>query len=86
MQWVERYLKYLAGIDADASSSERVRNYLTYLAIDRKVSASTQNQAFSALLFMHRGVLGMELEDLRDTVRAKRGRKLPVVLSSAEVI
>jgi integron integrase len=86
VHWVERYLKYLGSIDADASSSERVRNYLTYLAIDRKVSASTQNQAFSALLFLHRDILGMELEGLRDTVRAKRGRKLPVVLSQAEVM
>ena len=53
--------------------------------VDRQVSASTQNQALAALLFLYREVLDHDLDWLDDLVRAKRGEKLPVVLSRAEV-
>jgi integron integrase len=55
------------------------------LAVEKKVSASTQNQAFNALLFLFRNVLKIEIEDLGSTIRAKRGPKLPVVLTVEEV-
>lgn len=58
--------------------------YLTHLATVQDVSASTQKQAFSALLFLCRNVLFIDLKDLHDTVRARRGPKLPVVLSVEE--
>ncbi len=59
--------------------------FLTHLATRDRVSASTQNQAFSALLFLIQQVLGRELGDIRDVVRAKRPLRLPVVLSRTEV-
>ena len=62
-----------------------VTAFLTHLAVRRKVSASTQNQALSALLFLYRHVLDCELGDL-DAVRAKRPKRLPVVLSRGEVL
>jgi site-specific recombinase XerD len=62
-----------------------VKRYLTHLATERRVAASTQNQAFNALLFLFRNVLGQALGGLQDTVRARRGPKLPVVLSQNEV-
>jgi integron integrase len=62
-----------------------VQAYLTHLALRDKVSASTQNQAFSALLFFYRRVLKRELEGLADTPRAKGPVRLPVVLSREEV-
>jgi len=65
--------------------SDDVREFLSYLAINKRVSASTQNQAFNALLFLFRVILNIELTDLDKTVRAKRGVKLPVVLSIEEV-
>jgi integron integrase len=65
--------------------SPEVRQYLTHLAQERQVSASTQNQAFSALLFLFRDVLGRELRQLDDTPRAKQPTRLPVILSRAEV-
>jgi len=61
-----------------------VTAFLTHLAVDRKVSPSTQNQALSALLFLYQNVLDQKLGDL-DAVRARRRRKLPVVLSRGEV-
>lgn len=58
--------------------------FLTHLAVERKVSASTQNQARSALLFLYKEVLGIELARLDDVVAAKRGQRLPVVLTQHE--
>jgi integron integrase len=63
--------------------NEDVSEYLTYLAVERQVAASTQNQAFSAILFLYREVLQLEIR--LDAVRAKRPERLPVVLSVAEV-
>ena len=62
-----------------------VTQFLTALAVREKVAASTQNQALSALLFLYREVLGVELPWLEDVVRAKRPQYLPVVLTRAEV-
>jgi integron integrase len=64
---------------------EDVKAFLTRLAMVETVSASTQNQAFSALLLLFREVLRTNLDEMAQTVRAKRGRKLPTVLSVAEV-
>jgi len=66
-------------------NSDDARRFLTHLAVDRRVVASTQNQAFNALLFLYRHVLKTDYE-LRDTVvRARRTRYIPVVLSRAEI-
>jgi site-specific recombinase XerD len=62
-----------------------VKAYLSHLATRARVSASTQNQAFNALLFLHRHVLEVDLGDMTSTIRARRGQKLPVVLSVGEV-
>lgn len=66
-------------------SADAVATFLTWLAVERRVSASTQNQALSALLFLYRQVLGRELEALPSVVRARTPERLPVVLSRAEV-
>ncbi|GJQ58442.1 MAG: hypothetical protein SCALA701_12430 [Candidatus Scalindua sp.] len=66
-------------------SSAEVKEFLTFLAIKRKVSASTQNQAFNALLFFYRHVIKKDFENLKDTPRAKRTRYIPVVLSRPEI-
>ena len=87
--WAERFLRYLrrgqAGSSQAVPTAADARRYLSYLATHRKVAASTQNQAFNALLFLYRHVLHVELQEMTRTVRAKRGRKLPVVLSVDEV-
>jgi hypothetical protein len=80
--WVKRYhgLKHPGDLGQDAISA-----FLTYLANDESVSASTQNQALAALLFMYRHVLRRSPEELGDFVHAKRPALLPVVLSVSEV-
>ncbi len=90
LDWAKRFFVYVQNEkkkdDAKRSvGSDDVREYLSYLAIKQKVSSSTQNQAFNALLFLFRDVLGIELSGLSKAVRAKRGPKLPVVLTVEEV-
>lgn len=90
IDWIKRFSSYVEktnhknvlnkGFDTDD-----VRDYLSYLALKKRVSASTQNQAFNALLFLFRNVLHKDIGDLSKTVRAKRGQRLPVVLSVEEV-
>jgi integron integrase len=64
---------------------ELIKDFLGQLATRRKVSKSTQNQAFSALLFLCRNVIHVDLQGLENTLRSKAGKKLPVVLSPVEV-
>jgi len=89
LDWAERFFAYMREItkgDPDADlTPEAVQKFLSHLAITKRVAASTQNQAFNALLFLFRDVLGIGLSDLGKTVRTKRGPKLPVVLSIEEV-
>ncbi len=59
--------------------------FLTHLALNEKVSASTQNQALSALLFLYRHVLGRKVGDLGEVIRAKKPKRLPVVMTRDEV-
>jgi len=62
-----------------------VKSFLNYLAVEKKVSASSQNQAFNALLFFFRHVLGKEFGEIDGVVRAKRRPYIPIVLSKQEV-
>ncbi len=62
-----------------------VEAFLSHLATEGRVSASTQNQALAALLFLYREVLGVELPWMEGIVRAKRPARLPVVLTETEV-
>ena len=87
--WVSDYLRWIRRRDGDwvhpgLLGSEDVTAYLTHLARDRRVSESTQGQAFSALMFLYRWVIGTPLQGV-DAVRAKRPQNLPVVLSVDEV-
>jgi len=82
--WVRRFLAFHGFAEATRLGTPEVRAYLTHLAIHRRVSASTQNQAFSALLFLFREVLRCKLEDLEDTPRARTPARLPVILSRSE--
>jgi len=88
--WFRRFYDYLKHTRkknwaTEGANQEDVRNFLSYLAIHQRVSASTQNQAFNALLFLFRHVLQIRLGDLDKTVRAKRGAKLPAVLTPDEM-
>ncbi|QYO62864.1 integron integrase [Leptolyngbya sp. 7M] len=83
--WIRRYILFHNKTHPKDMGGEEIEAFLTYLAVEGNVSASTQNQALSALLFLYRSVLHQELEFPLDAVRAKRSRYLPTVLTRAEV-
>ena len=83
--WIRRFILFHGKRHPDELGSSEIVAFLSDLAVRQDVSASTQNQALSALLFLYRVVLGHELEGLGDAVRARRPERLPVVLSRAEV-
>lgn len=78
--WVRRFIAFHGRRHPRELGSDEVRAFLTALATRGVVSAGTQNQAFSALLFLYREVLDTPLEGLETTVRAKRPVRLPVGL------
>ena len=84
-QWLRHLQTFTRSKDPEALSSADVKEFLTFLAVTRKVSASTQNQAFHALLFFYRHVLNKEFGKLEGVVRAKRKPYVPVVLSREEI-
>jgi integron integrase len=83
--WIARFLRFNGFRDPREMGKEEVERFLSHLAVERDVAASTQNQAFSALLFLYRDVLGITLDWLDGVVRAKRPKRLPVVLTRDEV-
>ena len=85
VHWIKRFILFHGKRHpADMGSSE-IEAFLTHLAVDGQVSASTQNQALSALLFLYKEVLVLDLPLLENVVRAKRPQRLPVVLTRTEV-
>ena len=85
VHWIKRYIFFHGKRHPIEMGAAEVTAFLTALAVSSKVAASTQNQALSALLFLYREVLGVELPWLDDVVRAKRPLRLPVVLTRDEV-
>jgi len=83
--WIRRYLRFHGDAAPGSLAEAEVREFLEYLAVARNVSASTQNQALSALLFLYGTVLEQPLGDIADVVRARPPQRLPVVLSRGEV-
>jgi integron integrase len=89
VDWARRFLAYLSerqGQPEPRVDTPGVQDFLTHLAVKRRVSSSSQNQALSALLFLCREVLCVEPGDLSQVARARRGSRLPVVLSVPETI
>ncbi len=83
--WIRRFIEANGRRHPKVLGGPEVEAFLSRLAVDGGVASSTQNQALSALLFLYRDVLAIELPWMESVVRAKRARKLPVVLSRPEV-
>jgi len=83
--WVRKFQNFVRGRSPETLTVEDVKAFLTYLAVERHISASSQNQAFNALLFFFRHALGKEFGKVDGVVRAKRKPYIPVVLSRAEI-
>ena len=85
LQWMRRYIRANGLRHPRELDESALEVFLTDLATRQRVSASTQNQALSALLFLYREVLAIKLPWMENVVRAKGSRRLPVVLSKGEV-
>lgn len=84
-EWIRRFIRYTGLKSPVDAQTEHVKRFLTHLAIERKVTSSTQNQAFNALLFLYREVLGQDFGDFRNRIRAKKSSRVPVVLTKDEI-
>ncbi|WP_290648710.1 integron integrase [Aquisalimonas sp.] len=83
--WIRRFILFHGKRHPREMGAREVEAFLTHLASNRDVAASTQNQAFSALLFLYRDVLGVQLEAVQNVERAKKPTRLPTVLTRNEV-
>lgn len=84
-QWIRRFIVFHDRHHPSELGPDEVAAFLTHLAVERSVAPATQNQAKSALLFLYKEVLGLALPWLDEIVAARSGRRLPVVLTPAEV-
>ena len=85
VDWIRRFVLYHGVVHPSELGVKEVRDYLRHLAVERKVSASTQSQARAALLFLYRDVLDQPLDELGDVPRARGAVRIPVVLTPTEV-
>src|SRR5437016_13911917 len=85
VDWIKRFILFHGKRHPGEMAEEEVAQFLTHLARDMNVAASTQNQALSALLFLYKQVLKQEIGWLEKVKRAKKPAKLPVVPTRSEV-
>jgi integron integrase len=84
VDWIKRFILFHRKRHPSGMGTDEIRRFLSHLATDRSVAASTQNQALSSLLFLYREVLGVELPYVEGIERAKRPERVPVVLTRVE--
>jgi integron integrase len=84
VSWVRRFVIHHGKRHPERLGADEIRAFLSYLATDRRVSASTQNQALCALLFLYRHVLGIGVDWIDEITPARRPSRLPVVLTMRE--
>jgi integron integrase len=85
VQWIRRYILFHNKRHPKEMGKAEIEAFLTHLAVEGRVAASTQNQALSALLFLYREVLDLDMADI-DAIRAKRPQYVPTVLTKHEAI
>ena len=85
-EWIKRYILFHDKRHPKEMGIEHIRTFLSHLAVEKHVAASTQNQALSAILFLYRHVLNQEIEFPTDIVRAEKSKTLPTVLTHREAI
>ncbi len=83
--WIKRFRLFVKEKSPSELNGVEIQDFLSNLAVDKKVSASTQNQALNALVFLFKNVLKKDISNYIDAIRAKERRRLPVVLTKKEV-
>jgi site-specific recombinase XerD len=85
VQWIKRFILFHDKRHPREMGVKEVEQFLSDLAVNRHVAVSTQNQALSAILFLYQEVLRQEIGWLDNVVRAKKPKRVPVILSREEV-
>jgi integron integrase len=83
--WIVEFIRFNGTKPPEELGEKNVENYLTYLAVKRNVSPSTQNQALAAILYLYKNIVIKDIGWLDNVIRAKRTKRLPVVFSKQEV-
>jgi integron integrase len=86
IDWIKRYILYHGKRHPKDMGAPEIQAFITHLAVEKNVAASTQNQALSAILFLYRQVLQIEMEIPSDLIRAEKSKTLPVVLTQREAL
>lgn len=84
IDWIRRFILFHGKRHPTEMGEKEISAFLTHLAVERHVAASTQNQAFCALLFLYQQVLQLKLDFIDDVARVKRPAKIPVVFTREE--
>jgi site-specific recombinase XerD len=84
--WIRRFSFFHDKLHPQETGSAEIEAFLTHLAVERQVAASTQNQALNALVFLYREVLRKDLDGPIEPLRGKRPRRLPTVLTKQEAL
>ncbi len=83
--WIERFRRFVGSASPGDCETQHVKDFLTWLAVEKRVAVATQNQAFNALLFLYRYVLGVSIRELTAIPRSRAGKRLPVVLPVEQI-
>ena len=84
-RWVVRYIQFHHMKHPEEMAEREINAFLSHLAVKGRVGASTQNQALAALLFLYRNIIGRDVGDLGELIRARKPERIPVVMSKQEV-
>ncbi len=85
LEWIKRYIFFHNKKHPKDMGEKEIEEFLTHLAVNRNVAASTQNQALNALVFLYRKVMNIDLQKNIDAIRSKKPRKIPVAMTPEEV-
>jgi len=85
VMWLRQFQGFINGKQPQSLEGKDIQDFLSYLAVEKKVSASTQNQALNAVVFLYRHVFDKDIQGEINAVRARQNRRLPVVLTVNEV-
>lgn len=85
VSWIVRYIRFNETRHPREMGKEEIERFLSHLAVNRDVSAATQNQAFHAIMFLYKHVLDMPIDEKVEAARSRKARRIPTVLSRDEV-
>ncbi len=83
--WIKKYILFNGKTHPSKLSKEHVEKFLIHLAVEKNVSASTQNQALSAILYLYKNFMNIEIGWLDEVVRARKSKRIPVVFTKSEI-